>query len=36
VEEDGLLREVPITADTAFGFGCTLVLVGIMVQSTTD
>jgi hypothetical protein len=29
------MRGVPIAADTVFGFGCTMVLVGIMVQSTT-
>jgi hypothetical protein len=30
------MLEVPITADRVFGFGCTVVLIGIMVQSTTD
>jgi hypothetical protein len=30
------MLEVPITADTLSGFGCTMVLVGIMVQSTTE
>jgi hypothetical protein len=30
------MPEVPITADTLSGFGCTMVLVGIMVQSTTE
>jgi hypothetical protein len=30
------MLEVPITAHMLFGFGCIMVLLGIMVQSTTE